>query len=39
MRIVSQLNGVRTNVKKRDGLWLVSLLGQKLAHHVLGPVR
>jgi len=31
--VLSILNGVRTHVKRRDGLWLVSLLGQKLIRH------
>lgn len=33
--LVSILNGVDTNVKRRDAMWLISLLGQKLAGHFL----
>jgi predicted nucleotide-binding protein (sugar kinase/HSP70/actin superfamily) len=33
--VLSQLNAVETNVRKRDGLWLLSLLGQKLIAHFL----
>jgi predicted CoA-substrate-specific enzyme activase len=33
--IISQANAVKTNVRKRDALWLLSLLGQKLAAHFL----
>jgi len=33
--VISQLNAVQTNVRKRDGLWLLSLWGQKLIAHFL----
>jgi predicted nucleotide-binding protein (sugar kinase/HSP70/actin superfamily) len=33
--LVSQVNAVKTNIRKRDSLWLLSVMGRKLVNHYL----